>query len=180
MTHRCLRVFVGILCLALALPSFALAFDLSWLTTDAGGADSLSDGQFSLSASIGQLDAGWMTDGQYVLQAGYRGSGPVRTSVDDPIPTTFRFRLLANVPNPFNPSTEIRFELAAPGSVHLRLFTARGEVVRTLGPVFFEAGPQALVWNGLDDRGRPASSGVYLVELRTGADRAHGKLLLLK
>jgi hypothetical protein len=71
--------------------------------------------------------------------------------------------LKANVPNPFNPSTEFSFVLAQDGAVSLRVYSVRGELVRTLVEHELQAGPHSLTWNGLDDQGRQVASGAYIV-----------------
>lgn len=76
-------------------------------------------------------------------------------------------RLAQNVPNPFNPSTTIRFVLRASGPVDLRVFDLRGAHVRTLAAGRFEAGGHECAWNGQTDAGRPVPSGIYIYRLRT-------------
>jgi hypothetical protein len=71
-----------------------------------------------------------------------------------------RSRLLGNVPNPFNPTTEVRFELAHPADVTLTIVDGRGRRVRTLEAPHLTAGPHALAWNGRDVDGHPLPSGV--------------------
>lgn len=71
--------------------------------------------------------------------------------------------LKANVPNPFNPSTEFSFVLAQDGAVSLRVYSVRGELVRTLVDHELQAGPHSLTWNGLDEQGRQVASGAYIV-----------------
>lgn len=71
--------------------------------------------------------------------------------------------LRANVPNPFNPSTEFSFVLAVEGPVSLRVYSVRGELVRTLVDQDLPAGPHSLTWNGLNDQGRQVASGAYIV-----------------
>lgn len=92
-------------------------------------------------------------------------------------------RLLGNVPNPFNPSTEIRFELGtadAAGPVRLRVYDVRGQLVRTLVDGMLPAGPGHAVWDGRDQAGRGAASGVYIYRLETSQQDLSGRMLLLK
>ena len=74
-------------------------------------------------------------------------------------------RLLANAPNPFNPSTRLRFALEREGTVALAVYDARGRLVRDLGAHTLAAGEHAVAWNGRDETGRAAASGVYYVRL---------------
>ena len=74
-------------------------------------------------------------------------------------------RLLPNAPNPFNPSTRLMFELAVPATVELKVYDARGALVRSLGVGALPAGVHHAVWNGTDDAGRQVASGVYHVQM---------------
>ncbi len=69
------------------------------------------------------------------------------------------------VPNPFNPTTEIRFRLARSGTAELRIYNARGVLVRHLAAGLLGAGEHALTWRGQDDQGRRAASGSYFYRL---------------
>lgn len=74
--------------------------------------------------------------------------------------------LLPNRPNPFNPSTEIRFELARAGRVEVEIVDVRGARVRTLFVGAMDRGLHHLKWNGRDGSDRPVASGVYRSVLR--------------
>lgn len=90
-------------------------------------------------------------------------------------------RLEIEGPNPFNPQTAVAVELDAPASVSLQIFNTAGQRVRTLtdGAVT-PAGRQRLLWDGLDDQGRPVASGVYLVRLAADGQFISRKLTLLR
>jgi len=111
------------------------------------------------------------------------------------------FTLLQNYPNPFNPSTTIEFgvpNLYSPlegtppfnspleggqrgVSVTLKIFNIRGQVVRELVNETLPPGRHSVVWNGHDDFGRPAASGIYFYQLRAGNDiQQVRKLTLMK
>lgn len=78
-------------------------------------------------------------------------------------------------PNPFNPSTEVRFSLDAPGRVRLEVLDLRGRRVAILAEGELEAGPHVRRW---DASGRP--SGTYLFRLSTSAGEVQGRGLLMK
>ncbi|MBM4130978.1 hypothetical protein FJ250_08110, partial [bacterium] len=84
------------------------------------------------------------------------------------------------VPNPFNPQTEIRFELGAKQDVAVDIFDARGRHVRTLHRGELAAGPVALRWDGRDDAGARLPSGVYAARVAAGGQKQGSKVLLLK
>ena len=83
-----------------------------------------------------------------------------------------------NYPNPFNPSTLISFTLSADSHCRLDIFNILGETVRTLVNDHMEQGTNTIVWDGRDDLGRPAASGVYLYRLVAG-DIVEGKKMVL-
>jgi hypothetical protein len=91
-----------------------------------------------------------------------------------------RFALYQNAPNPFNPSTVIRFDLAEPGRVDLRIYDISGRIVRTLINRDMSAASHHTVWDGRNDRGTPVASGVYFYRLVTRDFRATKKMLVLK
>ena len=95
--------------------------------------------------------------------------------------TPNRFVLHPNSPNPFNPSTLIRYELPHEASVSLTVMNASGQVVRTLmnGSVL-GPGPHETRWDGLDDDGREVASGAYFYILETSNEAVVRKMLLLK
>jgi aminopeptidase N len=87
------------------------------------------------------------------------------------------FLLEQNVPNPFNPTTVIRFHAEGPTPVDLRVFDVSGRHVATLfrGTV---DGTRRVIWDGTDDAGREVASGLYLYRLQAG-DRALTRKMLL-
>ena len=74
---------------------------------------------------------------------------------------------LEAAPNPFNPVTEIRFELPRAGRVSLEVIDVRGRRVRRLADGHHAAGPHSIRWTGRDERGRALASGVYWLRLRS-------------
>jgi hypothetical protein len=83
-------------------------------------------------------------------------------------------------PNPFNPSTTIRFSLAEAGSVKLSIYDLAGRRVRTLLDGSQEAGAHELEWRGRDDAGHTLASGVYFLRFIAGDVSDSSKLILLK
>jgi len=89
-------------------------------------------------------------------------------------------RLLPNHPNPFNPTTEIRFDLPRAGRVDLGIFDLEGRRLRTLVAGVREAGEQSVRWDGRDDAGRELSSGVYCCRLAGAEGHRVRKLTLIR
>lgn len=83
-------------------------------------------------------------------------------------------------PNPFNPSTQLRYELFAPGEAQLTIYDVAGRRVRGLADGFHDVGEHSATWNGRNDDGVVVASGVYLVELRSGPHTARTRVVLGK
>ena len=103
--------------------------------------------------------------------------------VDGTIPT--KFSLAQNFPNPFNPTTEISFELPANANVTLKVYNLLGQEVATLVNSNREAGRHSIVWNALDQRGVQLASGVYIYRLEARASNGQNfiqtrRMVLLK
>ena len=79
--------------------------------------------------------------------------------------TPTRFELAQNAPNPFNPSTVIRYNVPEAAHLRLRVFSATGQAVRTLVDRSVDAGMHEATWDGRDDSGLPVGSGVYVYRL---------------
>jgi DNA-binding beta-propeller fold protein YncE len=88
--------------------------------------------------------------------------------------------LRGNYPNPFNPETSIRFDLAEAGPVRLHVFDALGQKVKTLVDGSLSAGTHQAVWRGVDQGGRSLSSGMYFYRLEVGSYSQARKMLLMK
>ena len=89
--------------------------------------------------------------------------------------------LAQNIPNPFNPQTEIAFAVKTAGSrVSLMVFDAAGHLVRTLVDGTLPAGDHMAVWNGTNNTGARVESGVYLYRLDVNGVAVSRKMLLLE
>ncbi|MDO9171769.1 MAG: FlgD immunoglobulin-like domain containing protein [bacterium] len=95
-------------------------------------------------------------------------------------PMTAAGCLRPSAPNPFNPSTTLRFELDRAGRVELEIFDLAGRRVRTLVRRGFPAGTHAVEWDGCDGGGSALPSGVYLVRLRGDDFIETGRLSLVR
>jgi subtilisin family serine protease len=91
-----------------------------------------------------------------------------------------RLTLYPNYPNPFNATTIIRYDLPEKTKVSLEIYNVLGERVRKLVDTMEDAGRKSAKWNGLDDAGRMAASGVYFSRLRAGNQTQIKKMILVR
>ncbi len=81
-------------------------------------------------------------------------------------------------PNPFRAMTRIRFTLAEPGPVSLRIYDSSGRLVRTLADRSMATGLQAVTWDGRDGASRRVGSGVYYYRLDAPGLGTSGRLVV--
>ncbi|OQX84800.1 hypothetical protein B6D60_08745 [candidate division KSB1 bacterium 4484_87] len=93
-------------------------------------------------------------------------------------PTTIH--LFQNFPNPFNPTTEIRFELPQPENVTLSIFNASGQLVKVLQNGRVNAGSHVIEWDGTDQFGKKVVSGIYFYQLKTDNLQQVKRMILTK
>lgn len=97
------------------------------------------------------------------------------------LPRFGHFKLYQSLPNPFNPTTTIRFDVTEGGAeVSLEVYDVRGRRIRTLVDGFVNEGEKSVVWNGTDHRGNPVSTGMYFYRLRAPGFDETRKMMLLK
>ncbi|MDP8202240.1 MAG: FlgD immunoglobulin-like domain containing protein [Candidatus Tenebribacter burtonii] len=87
---------------------------------------------------------------------------------------------LSNYPNPFNPTTTIKFELAESGKIDLSIYNIKGQKVKTLINTFTKRGQLEINWNGKDNHGKSVASGQYVVKLQHNGKETATKIMLLK
>ena len=93
--------------------------------------------------------------------------------------------LLPNYPNPFNPETWIPYQLAVPADVNISIYSAAGQLVRTLALGHQSSGSyqnrsRAAYWDGRNTLGEPVASGIYFYTLTAGDFTATRKMLIVK
>jgi hypothetical protein len=90
------------------------------------------------------------------------------------------FGLSQNFPNPFNPETQISFDLPEKALVSLAVYNVFGQKVRTLLEISLPAGSYTVTWNGKDNEGISMASGVYFCRLLAGDKVNTKKMILMK
>jgi hypothetical protein len=98
----------------------------------------------------------------------------------EPMPGAQEITLHQNVPNPFNPSTRIDFELAKAGRVDLKVYDVAGRLVADLLSEHLSEGSHQVTWNGKTTSGATAATGVYMYVLKTETGMASKRMVLLR
>ena len=102
------------------------------------------------------------------------------TTTPSPIARRAAVSLQPNAPNPFNPSTELRFVTARAGRVRLDIHDLRGRRIATVVDEQLSAGEHRRNWRAVDDSGHTLASGVYLLRLQLDGDVDTRKISLAK
>ncbi len=111
-----------------------------------------------------------------------RAVGAVGTGIDDEVmgDVPAGYVLKGASPNPFNPVTKVSYGLPKDGAVALRVYNVAGQLVRVLVDGHGDAGFHTAVWDGRDDRGVEAASGVYFCRMEAESFNDSVKMVLLK
>jgi hypothetical protein len=110
----------------------------------------------------------------------YDGSDYNRTGVEEVSRTPAGFRLEQNYPNPFNPSTRISFSVFKPGDARIEIYNPLGRCVRTFVMAQCSPGPHEVEWDGSDNNGQSAGSGIFIFMLSDGSRSVSKKMIKLE
>ena len=156
-------------------------FDI-WTMPSSGGTPTLLIGD----PGYGDFDPGYQKNGNYVVYASFTDPGSPKKGFNDESLSSNgsalpdNFTLDQNFPNPFNPTTQIRFGIPEAGSVTLKIYNSVGQLVKTLVDENMSEGYHQVTWDATDNSGSKLSSGVYFYRLTAGTFAQVNKMLLLK
>ncbi|NWF90942.1 MAG: T9SS type A sorting domain-containing protein [Ignavibacteriaceae bacterium] len=102
------------------------------------------------------------------------------TDVEENKSVHYSFKLAGNYPNPFNPTTAIRFELEANAKVSVKIYDALGQLVRDLLTADLNRGVNEVIWDGKNEYGSVLPSGIYLYRIEAEGNYLSGKMILQK
>ena len=97
---------------------------------------------------------------------------------NEPLP--YRFKVLGNYPNPFNPTTSINFIVNYNSEIILSIFSLNGELIRQFRSTVLQPGNQSVFWDGKDKANNKVASGVYIYSVQSGEYSEFKKMTLLK
>jgi hypothetical protein len=152
---------------------------LYYQTTSKEYIEFLRDANTTNAAGLDLYNA-WVTQGRGAPVAMVSDTISVDVLPTDAGAPLVKTELLPNYPNPFNPSTTIRYALSRRQHVRIEVFDIAGARVKTLVDEERPAGAQRTVWNGRNAAGEPVASGVYLVRMQTHEAAFVRKAVLLK
>jgi hypothetical protein len=130
--------------------------------------------RFSVSATDG-IDTVKVTGDDRVL---FVNRYEYLSTVSEGIPN--EFALHENYPNPFNPTTTLRFDLPKVSDVTLTIYNMLGQKIKTFNMNDTPAGYHSIKWDATNDYGDPVGAGVYLYQLRANQFVKTKKMVLLK
>jgi hypothetical protein len=116
---------------------------------------------------------------EFKLKMGSRFCGAL-TSTACPPASPLRIQFSHNYPNPFNPTTTIRFVAPEKAFATIRNYDVAGRLVTTVLSAELPGGSHRVVWDGKTLNGNPAASGVYFYSLTAGGRTATRKMVLLR
>ena len=171
------------------------------LVNSSGGAITVDDSDHDLSLddfddySYYYYDEVWFPNGGRLYVQSYANCFPAKwtqyvnshwtymgalSTIDDNGITAENFELKGNYPNPFNPTTKIRFSNDRSSNVKVTVYSIKGEKVATIMNKKINAGTYDVSWNGKSTNGKVVPSGMYLYDVESDGRRLQGKMLFLK
>ena len=171
------------------------------LVNSSGGAITVDDSDHDLSLddfddySYYYYDEVWFPNGGRLYVQSYANCFPAKwtqyvdshwtymgalSTIDDNGITAENFELKGNYPNPFNPTTKIRFSNDRSSNVKVTVYSLKGEKVATIMNKKINAGTYDVSWNGKSTNGKVVPSGMYLYDVESDGRRLQGKMLFLK
>jgi len=112
--------------------------------------------------------------------------GPLSVTIgdpsQDPLPPVIPIatKLMTAFPNPFNPNTNIRYSLKEAGKVNIDIYNVKGQLVRSFIAEHANPGYYQVSWDGKDNSGNPAASGIYMYRMTSGKYSDAKKMILAK
>ena len=137
-------------------------------------ADNLEEGD-EIIRLVGTIDG--LEGDEVEITLSDQGAVEAAKTVVQPRPEAFA--LADNFPNPFNPTTTIKYALPQAADVELTVYNVVGQVVRTLVAEYQSAGRYAVEWDATNDSGHSLSSGMYFYRLQAGGEFLEVKKMLL-
>jgi len=142
------------------------------------GVASLSNNNFAIKGMVGYFATGKSSNDVYYLNSGVNllKTDPSNRKYAIPV----EYVLHNNFPNPFNPTTQLRYDLPERAFVQLIIYDLLGRQVTTLINRVEEPGHRSVIWNGTDPQGKTVSAGVYFYQIHAGDYTQTRKMVVIK
>ena len=115
-----------------------------------------------------------------ISEINYIDFNPVSVEDFEMLFSKIPIRFLKNYPNPFNPTTNIQFDLTLTGKTKVEIYNIKGQKVKTLLDQELDAGVHNIVWYGKDGNGKRVASGVYFYKVTFNEQEKIKKMIMLK
>jgi len=155
------------------------------INAQAGGTFTALVKTFSVSVTDGRLNLNFVRVNKAALVTGIEVVQTAAPSLSKESPPLIAsvpqdFQLFQNHPNPFNPTTRIRYEIPSSMPVRLKIYNMLGEEVRTLVEASHQPGQYEVEWDGRQNSGTAVPSGVYIYRLEGEGFAEVRKMILLQ
>jgi hypothetical protein len=110
----------------------------------------------------------------------YHQSAPVTIVPNTVVPYDQMTGLGEAYPNPFNPTTTIKFSVKEGDHASIVIYNMLGQVVKNFGPQEATKNGGKITWNGMDDNNRPVCSGIYFFKMKSNSTVSVKKVMLMK
>ncbi|MDZ7860223.1 MAG: T9SS type A sorting domain-containing protein [Candidatus Krumholzibacteriota bacterium] len=135
---------------------------------------------FSIMAMRDANSSGAPIRNEFLEKAFFFFENGVNGEITDVEDTPAFTKLHGNYPNPFNPSTTIKYNMKAKGHVSIQIYDVAGRLVNTLVNDVRDSGLNTETWNGINNRGASVASGVYFYRMDTKDYSQTRKMILLR
>ncbi|MCF7809213.1 MAG: T9SS type A sorting domain-containing protein, partial [Candidatus Marinimicrobia bacterium] len=120
----------------------------------------------------------WLNGWSWLDEVGRLGHVSTDGSYAAHVPNSVR--LVGNYPNPFNPSTKIRFELVSASDVVMSVYDVNGRLVSETNMGQMSQGVHEVSWNSQSISSADVATGLYIYQIKTAGEVLTGKMMLLK
>jgi len=87
---------------------------------------------------------------------------------------------IRNYPNPFNPETNIEYQVKSSARVSITIYDVQGKRVKMLADDFRQPGSYNIKWNGINESGTQVPSGVYFIRISAGNETLNHRIIMMK
>jgi hypothetical protein len=87
---------------------------------------------------------------------------------------------IRSYPNPYNPETNIEYNLKSSSQVSITIYNVQGKLLKSLTDDYQQSGTYTIKWNGLNESGSQVPSGVYFITISAGDETLNHRIVMMK